>query len=94
MKKELPKSAHHLALVLIIALIGAPWAAAPTQASTVYTINQSGTTPIVSGENSPLSDTVSGTITTDVRSAFFTRATSSVGTSASPIISRRRMTSS
>jgi hypothetical protein len=51
--------------VLITALVGAPWAAAPTQASTVYTINESGTTPIVSGENSPLSDTVSGSITTD-----------------------------
>jgi hypothetical protein len=65
MKKEPPKSVHHLAVMLITALIGAPWAAAPTQASTVYTINESGTTPIVSGENSPLSDTVSGTITTD-----------------------------
>ena len=65
MKKEPPKSVHHLAVMLITALIGAPWAAAPTQASTVYTINESGTTPIVSGENSPLSDTVIGTIKTD-----------------------------
>jgi hypothetical protein len=65
MKYGLPKTAHRLALVLITALVGAPWAAAPTQASTVYTINASGTTPIVSGENSPLSDTVSGSITTD-----------------------------
>jgi hypothetical protein len=65
MKNGLAKSAHHLARVLITALIGAPWAAAPALASTVYTINQSGTTPIVPGENSPLSDTVSGTITTD-----------------------------
>ena len=65
MKYGLPKTAHSLALVLITALVGAPWAAAPTQASTVYTINASGTTPIVSGENSPLSDTVSGSITTD-----------------------------
>jgi hypothetical protein len=31
----------------------------------VYTVNQSSTTPEVSGELSPLSDTVSGTITTD-----------------------------
>ena len=65
MKYGLPKTAHRLALVLITALVGATWAAAPTQASTVYTINASGTTPIVSGENSPLSDTVSGSITTD-----------------------------
>jgi len=66
MRNGLPKSEHYFgALALITALIGAPWAAAPTQASTAYTINESGTTPIVSGENSPLSDTVSGTITTD-----------------------------
>jgi PEP-CTERM motif len=65
MKYGLPKTAYRLALVLITALVVAPWAAAPTQASTVYTINASGTTPIVAGENSPLSDTVSGSITTD-----------------------------
>ena len=40
------------------------WVAVPAQA-TVYQINQSGTTPITVGENSPLSDTVSGSITTD-----------------------------
>jgi len=34
-------------------------------AAIVYTINQSSTIPEVSGELSPLSDTVSGTITTD-----------------------------
>jgi hypothetical protein len=64
-KYWLPKDAHHLALVLITTLFGASWAAAPAQADTVYTINQSGTTAIVSGENSPLSGTVSGTITTN-----------------------------
>ena len=53
-----------LAPVLISALIAAPWVAVPAQA-TVYQINQSGTTPITVGENSPLSDTVSGSITTD-----------------------------
>jgi hypothetical protein len=46
-------------------LAASPWAAVPAQATTMYTINQSGTTPEVSGENSPLSDTVSGSITTD-----------------------------
>ena len=51
--------------MLITTLFGASWAAAPAQADTVYTINQSGTTAIVSGENSPLSGTVSGTITTN-----------------------------
>jgi hypothetical protein len=45
-------------------LAAAPWAAVPAQA-TVYTINQSSTTPEVAGEDSPLSDTVSGSITTD-----------------------------
>ena len=35
------------------------------QASIVYAINQSSTTPEVAGELSPLSDTVIGTITTD-----------------------------
>jgi hypothetical protein len=38
---------------------------ATAQANIVYTINQTSTTPIVPGEYSPLSDTVSGTITTD-----------------------------
>jgi hypothetical protein len=64
-KYWLPKDAPSLALVLITTLLGASWVAAPAQAGPVYTINQSGTTAIVSGENSPLSDTVSGTITTD-----------------------------
>jgi len=64
MKYGLMKTTHRLAPVLISALIAAPWIAAPAQA-TVYQINQSGTTPIVAGENSPLSDTVSGSITTD-----------------------------
>jgi hypothetical protein len=54
---------HRLALALATAVIGAPWAAA--QANSVYTINQSGTTPITTGELSPLSDTITGTITTD-----------------------------
>jgi PEP-CTERM motif len=35
------------------------------QANIVYAINQSSTTPEVPGELSPLSDTISGTITTD-----------------------------
>ena len=65
MKYRLPKTAHRLALVLITALVGGPWVPAPTQASIVYTINASGTTPIVSGEDSPLSDIVNGSITTD-----------------------------
>jgi hypothetical protein len=64
-KYWLPKDAHRLALVLITTLFGASWAAVPAQADTVYTIDQSGTTAIVSGENSPLSGTVSGTITTN-----------------------------
>jgi hypothetical protein len=62
MKYWLPRTTHHFALVLITA-ITAPWAAA--RASIVYTIDQTGTTPIVSSEPSPLSDTVSGSITTD-----------------------------
>jgi hypothetical protein len=65
MKYGLPKTTQSLALVLSTALIGAAWSAVPAQANIVYSINQSGTTPEVSGENSPLSDTVSGTITTD-----------------------------
>ena len=64
MKYVLLKTTHRLAPVLISALIAAPWVAVPAQA-TVYQINQSGTTPITLGENSPLSDTVSGSITTD-----------------------------
>jgi hypothetical protein len=40
-------------------------ASAPAQANNVYSINQTSTTPEVSGELSPLSDTVSGTVTTD-----------------------------
>jgi hypothetical protein len=40
-------------------------ASGPAQASTVYSIDQTSTTPEVSGELSPLSDTVSGTLTTD-----------------------------
>jgi PEP-CTERM motif len=46
-------------------LAAAPWAAVPAHATAVYTINQSSTIPEVAGENSPLSDTVSGSITTD-----------------------------
>ena len=38
---------------------------APAQAVTVYTINQTSTVPEVGGELSPLSDTVSGTISTN-----------------------------
>jgi hypothetical protein len=64
MKYGLLKTTRRLAPVLIGALIAAPWVAVPAQA-TVYQINQSGTTPEVGGENSPLSDTVSGSITTD-----------------------------
>jgi hypothetical protein len=37
----------------------------PAQASTLYSIEQTSTTPEVPGELSPLSDTVAGTITTD-----------------------------
>jgi hypothetical protein len=58
---EGPATVRKLLLASAIAAL-LPWAA---QASTVYTINQSGTTPEVAGENSPLSDTVSGSITTD-----------------------------
>ncbi|MGA8756791.1 MAG: PEP-CTERM sorting domain-containing protein [Stellaceae bacterium] len=61
-KYRLLKTAHRLAPVLISALIAAPWVAVPAQA-TVYQINQSGTTPITAPP--PLSDTVSGSITTD-----------------------------
>jgi hypothetical protein len=64
MKYGLLKTTHRLAPVLISALIAAPWVAVPAQAD-VYQINQSGTTPIVAGENSPLSVTVTGSITTD-----------------------------
>jgi hypothetical protein len=39
--------------------------ATAAQANVVYSINQTSTTPEVSGELSPLSDTVIGTITTD-----------------------------
>jgi hypothetical protein len=56
-----PAAVRKLVLASAIAAL-LPWGA---QASTVYTINQSGTTPEVAGENSPLSDTVSGSITTD-----------------------------
>jgi hypothetical protein len=54
-------------LVLSAALIAALGATPPAQASDiVYTINQSGTSPIVpSGEDSPLAVTETGTITTD-----------------------------
>jgi len=51
-----------LAAVTVACLAVAPWTA---RASIVYTINQSSTTPEVQGEPSPLSDTVTGTITTD-----------------------------
>jgi hypothetical protein len=49
------------ALILAVA----PWAVAPAQASIVYTINQTSTSPITKDELSPLSDTVMGTITTN-----------------------------
>jgi PEP-CTERM motif len=49
----------------VLSLAAAPWAAMPSQANIVYTIDQTSTTPEVSGELSPLSDTVTGTITTD-----------------------------
>jgi PEP-CTERM motif len=65
MKRGLAKTGRRSALALMTALIGAAWATSPTQANVVYPINQSGTTPEVSGENSPLSDTVAGSITTD-----------------------------
>lgn len=48
-----------------VAALGVAAMSTAAQASIVYTINQSSTTPEVSGELSPLSDTVSGTITTD-----------------------------
>ena len=47
-----------------LALVVGPWTNTPAQAL-VYSINQTSTTPEVSGELSPLSDTVSGTITTN-----------------------------
>jgi hypothetical protein len=57
---------HRAAPALAAGLIAALWAAAPAQAADiVYSIDQSGTTPIVGGENSPLSDTEIGTITTN-----------------------------
>jgi hypothetical protein len=60
------KSDHRLAPALGAGLIAALWAAAPVQAQDiVYSIDQSGTTPIVSGEDSPLSVTETGTITTN-----------------------------
>jgi hypothetical protein len=49
---------------LLLAAIALPATFAAAQA-TVYTINQSSTVPEVAGEPSPLSDTVSGSITTD-----------------------------
>lgn len=48
-----------------LALAASPWVAAPARANITYTINQSSTTPEVSGEPSPLSDTITGSITTD-----------------------------
>jgi hypothetical protein len=49
----------------VLGIAAAPWAAMPSQANIVYAIDQTSTTPEVSGELSPLSDTVTGTITTD-----------------------------
>jgi hypothetical protein len=49
-----------------VAALGAVMGIAGTaHANIVYTINQTSTTPEVSGELSPLSDTITGTITTD-----------------------------
>jgi hypothetical protein len=58
---------HNPKLVRIgaLAIAACLWAAVYAQAGTVYTINQSSTTPEVAGELSPLSDTVLGTLTTD-----------------------------
>jgi hypothetical protein len=56
--KKSPKQLAFLAL-LLGTLVGA------RAQATVYTIDQSSTIPEVPGEDSPLSDTVSGTITTD-----------------------------
>ena len=47
-----------------LTLVVGPWTNTSAQAL-VYSINQTSTTPEVSGEPSPLSDTVSGTITTN-----------------------------
>jgi hypothetical protein len=58
---EGPATMRSLLLASAIAAL-LPFAA---HANIVYTINQSSTTPEVSGELSPLSDTVSGSITTD-----------------------------
>jgi hypothetical protein len=60
------KSDPRAAFVLAAGLVAALWAAAPAQAQDiVYSIDQSGTTPIVSGEDSPLSITETGTLTTN-----------------------------
>lgn len=49
-----------------VVMVAAPWAAGPAQAANiVYAINQTSTVPEVGGELSPLSDTITGTITTD-----------------------------
>ena len=48
-----------------IATLCTALAVSSAQANIVYSINQTSTTPEVSGEPSPLSDTVIGTITTD-----------------------------
>jgi hypothetical protein len=48
-----------------LGLVAGLLASGPAQAGTVYSINQTSTTPEVSGELFPLSDTVSGTVTTD-----------------------------
>lgn len=46
-------------------LWGALTASSAQANDNVYSINQTSTTPEVAGELSPLSDTVSGTVTTD-----------------------------
>jgi hypothetical protein len=60
------KSDHRLAAAIAAGLMAALWAGAPAQAQDiVYTVDQSGTAPIVAGEDSPLSVTETGTITTN-----------------------------
>jgi hypothetical protein len=54
-----------LATIGALIMVAAPWAITPAQATIIYSIDQSSTTPIVAGEPSPMSDTVRGTITTN-----------------------------
>ena len=64
MAATLLSSARLLGPALLATVAAATVAAAPAQA-TVYPISQSGTAPIMGGELSPLSDTVTGSITTN-----------------------------